>query len=177
MESNETLARAQCLSLWLARIFAFASFAAPVSVLVLGVAFVNFYDIAFANLQEIRGAGADMPPYLNVMSRWLLVATAGLYGAPLVVAAVYLQRLFASFAANIIFTSENVTRLRLIGRWLLVAALATNLSRYLYLEIMRDPREGFHLTILPVLYAAMIYVIAYVLEEANRLADDNAKYV
>lgn len=43
--------------------------------------------------------------------------------------------------------------------------------------ISRDPREGFRPTVLPVLYAAMIYVIAYVLEEANRMADENAKFV
>ena len=33
------------------------------------------------------------------------------------------------------------------------------------------------ITIMPVLHAAVIYVIAYVLEEANRLADENAKFV
>jgi hypothetical protein len=176
MEPNESLSRALWLSRWLARAFAFVCYVAPVALLLLGTAFVTFYEVAFSDLQSHR-LGTDMPPHLDVTRRWLLVATAGLYGAPLVVAAAYLRRLFESFSANAIFTTANVTRLRLIGRWLLVAAVAANVSQLLFLAILRDPREGFHLTVLPVLYAAMIYVIAYVLEEANRMADYNAKIV
>jgi hypothetical protein len=100
-----------------------------------------------------------------------------LYSAPLVVAAAYLRRLFESFAANEIFTLANVVRLRATGLWLLIAAVAANVSSFLFLVISGHPREGFHMTLLPLLYAAMIYVIAYVLEEANRMAEDNAKFV
>lgn len=176
MVPNEPLARAQLLSRWLARSLGFICYAGPVALLLLGTAFVIFYDVAFAELQGQR-LPSEMPPRLDVPGRWLLVAVAGLYAAPLVAAAAHLRRLFESFAANAIFTAANVTRLRTVGRWLLIAAATANVCQFLFLQILRDPREGFHLTIMPVLHAAVIYVIAYVLEEANRLADENAKFV
>jgi hypothetical protein len=168
--------RALALSRWLARLFALICFLVPVALVVLGTTFVVMYDQVFASLQ-VQGLDQMAPPHLDVARRWLLVGTVGLYCAPLVVAAAYLRRLFESFASNVIFTMANVARLRAIGRWLFVAAVATNLSNFLFLAISMHPREGFHLTILPLLYAAVIYVIAHVLEEANRMADDNAKFV
>lgn len=105
MEANSSLARAQRLSRWLARAFAFVCYAAPVALLLLGAAFVTFYDLAFADLKG-QTLGAEMPPHLDVTRRWLLVATAGLHAAPLVVAAAHLRRLFESFAAKVIFTGE-----------------------------------------------------------------------
>lgn len=175
-QTPDSFDRARRLSRWLSGVFAVTVYVVPVLVALMGIAFVSFYDEVFAALGD-NGLPATAPPYLSIPRRLLLVAAFALYCTPGLVTLVYLRGLFASFARGAVFTAGNVLRLRRIGVWLLVSVVTANLAQVLFFAISRHPEPDVDITLLPALYAAMIYVVAYVLEEANRIADDNSRFV
>jgi hypothetical protein len=178
METNTTASfqRARSLSRWIERLCTLLIVAAPLVLTLLSAGFVILYDEVFRMLQQ-HGLPPDAPPFLGVGRRLLLVGVLLLYAAPLWITATHGRRLFLSFSRDEVFTSHNVARLRAIGAWLLVSVLMANVAQGLFILIATPPDPDFDLSIAPAIYAAMVYVIAYVLEEANRIADENRKFV
>jgi hypothetical protein len=168
--------RARGLSQWLSRLFATCFYLGPALFAALAIAFFLLYDEVHAALVD-QGLSRNAPPFLSIPQRLLLIATLALYCAPTLVTIGYLRRLFASFAHGVVFTADNVRRLRGIGMWLLISVFTANISQALFLAVSRHPQPDFNLTVLPALYAAMIYVVAYVLEEANAVVEDNSRFV
>jgi hypothetical protein len=168
--------RARELSRWLSRLFATCLYMGPAALAALSIAFVLLYDQVHAALVD-QGLSHAAPPFLSIPQRLLLVATVAVYCTPTLITVRYLRELFASFAEGAVFTAHNVRRLRGIGNWLLISLVTANVSQAVFLVVSRHPQPDMNLTLLPALYAAMIYVVAYVLEEANRIVDDNSRFV
>ncbi len=168
--------RARSISRWLERLFKLLIVAAPLVIALLSAGFVLLYDEVFSTLAQ-HGLPPDAPPFLGVGRRLLLVGVLLLYTAPFWITATHLRRLFLNFSRDEVFTAGNVACLRAIGAWLLVSVLVANLAQGLFILIARPPDPDFNLSLVPAIYAAMVYVIAYVLAEANRMADENRKFV
>jgi hypothetical protein len=178
METNTTASveRARSLSRWIERLFALLIVAAPLVLALSSAGFVFLYDDVYSTLQR-HGPPPDAPPFLGIGRRLLLVGVLLLYAAPLWITATHVRRLFLSFSRDEVFTAHNVARLRAISGWLLVSVLMANVAQGLFILIATPPDPDFDLSLAPAIYAAMVYVIAYVLEEANRIADENRKFV
>jgi hypothetical protein len=174
--TTDSFQRARTLSRWIERLFALFIIAAPVGLTLVSVGFVLLYDDVYSALQR-DGLPPGAPPFLSVARRLMLVGVLLLYAVPLWMTANHVRRLFLNFSRDEVFTTHNVARLRSIGAWLLVSLLMANIAQGLFILIARPPDPDFDLSLAPAICAAMVYVIAYVLEEANRIADENRKFV
>ena len=76
----------------------------------------------------------------------------------------HLRGLFALYSRGIVFSDKNVARMKMFGLWLVVTAIVTNISGRLFVWLMGAPVHGFANAAMTVVYGAMIYVIAYVME-------------
>ncbi len=76
----------------------------------------------------------------------------------------HLRGLFALYSRGIVFSANNVARIKMFGLWLVVAAIVTNISGRLLVWLMGAPVHGFANAAITVIYGAMIYVIAHVME-------------
>lgn len=175
-EGIDSFGPARSISRWLDRFFTFVIFTAPLLLAALSVAFVLLYEQVFVILKS-QGLSAEMPPFLGVAQRLMVVGVVIIYCVPILIEAAYLRRLFSSFARQSVFTTENVMRLRSIGAWLIASAVMGNIAQALIFLITKHPNPDVNIVIMPVLYAAMVYVIAYVLEEATRIAHENEAMV
>lgn len=75
-----------------------------------------------------------------------------------------LRGLFALYGRGVIFAAENAQRMKGFGLWLAVTAIVINLSGRIFAAVIHVPLEGTANAALSVIYGAMIYVIAYVLD-------------
>jgi hypothetical protein len=75
-----------------------------------------------------------------------------------------LRALFALYSRGIVFGPENARRIKRFGLWLVASAIVVNLSGRIFTAVVHAPREGIANAALTVVYGAMIYVIAYVME-------------
>jgi hypothetical protein len=77
---------------------------------------------------------------------------------------IQLRALFALYSRGIVFSAKNVARLKMFGLWLVVTAIVTNVSGRLFVRLLGAPVHGSANAAMAVVFGAMIYVIAYVME-------------
>lgn len=102
---------------------------------------------------------------LSIGRRLLLTAEFLVVMAPNIFILFHGRRLFAGFARGQVFTEATIAHFKALGLWLIVSAV---LGIFAQMFVMK---------LLPFLYGAMTYVIAYVMAEARRIAADNAEIV
>jgi hypothetical protein len=88
-------------------------------------------------------------------------------------------RAFANFAKGRVFVPATIAHLRAIGLWLIVSGFASGMSQALFNVFARVHPVAHDLDFRPVLIAfgIGISVAAYVMAEAQRIADDNAAII
>ena len=81
-----------------------------------------------------------------------------------------LRGLFALYSRGIVFSADNVTRIKMFGLWLIVTAVVTNVSGRLFAWLLGAPVHAMANAALTLIFGAMIYVVGYVME-LGRAAD------
>jgi hypothetical protein len=119
------------------------------------------------------------PGSLSVGARAGALAAIVLSVAPSLLALHYAIRAFANFAKGRVFVPATIAHLRAIGLWLIVAGFASGFSEALFNVFARVTPVAHDLDFRPVLivFGIGISVAAYVMAEAQRIADDNAAII
>ncbi len=89
------------------------------------------------------------------------------------------RRVFANFAKGEVFVPSTIAHIRSAGLWLMVSAFASGVEQILF-NLFAGVRPLAHdLDLKPVLlvFGIAVYIAAYVMAEAQRVADDNAAIV
>jgi hypothetical protein len=121
--------------------------------------------VAPASLPFGPRAGAVLAVVLGVAPSLLVLHHAG--------------RVFANFARGLVFAVANIAHIRAIGLWLVVSGFASAVEQVLFnLATATTPvARDLDLKPLLIVFGVAVYVAAYVMAEAQRLADDNAAIV
>ena len=114
---------------------------------------------------------------ISIGRRLLLTADFLVAMAPTLLILLHGRRLFAGFARGEIFTDDAIAHLKSLGFWLIVSVVLGVFVQIFFFAIaqIRDP--DFDLNPLSLLYGAMLYVAAYIMAEARRIAADHAEIV
>jgi hypothetical protein len=119
------------------------------------------------------------PASLSVGARAGALVAIVLSVAPSLLVLHYAIRTFANFAKGRVFVHATIAYLRAIGLWLIVSGFASGLGQALF-NVFASVRPVAHdLDFRPVLivFGIGISVAAYVMAEAQRIADDNAAII
>ena len=95
-----------------------------------------------------------------------LAALAAVCAACSAMALLNLRRLFALYSQGLVFSGESAGRLKRFALWLVLTAIAINLSSRLYLPITGTAPGAPANVLATLLCGAMIWVIAHVMELA-----------
>jgi hypothetical protein len=76
----------------------------------------------------------------------------------------HLRGLFALYSRGTVFAADNIVRMKKFGLWLAVTGIVVNVSGRLFVLAMGAPVQGTANAAMAVVYGAMIYVIAYVMQ-------------
>ena len=89
------------------------------------------------------------------------------------------QRVFRHFKHGEVFTTAPIEHIRQTGLWLMISLGANFVGQILIDLAVRPPQEAVDLDADPLflLFGLGVYVAAYVMAEARRIADDNAGIV
>jgi Protein of unknown function (DUF2975) len=111
-------------------------------------------------------AGTTQIP-LNLLSfeqRCVAAALAALCTTCGVYALLQLRGLFVLYARGLVFSPNNILRIKRFGIWLVLASIAANISGRLFVLTTHTAVEGTANAAMAVVLGAMIYVIAHVME-------------
>jgi hypothetical protein len=76
----------------------------------------------------------------------------------------HLRGLFALYSRGIVFSAKNIARIKMFGLWLVVTAIVANVAGRLFVRLLGAPELGTPNAAMAIIFGAMIYVIAYVME-------------
>jgi hypothetical protein len=175
LDTAPSFHRARQLSRFVAAMLSISFWITAATLPAVMVAILFFHDAIHESL--VSGQPAITLASLAVGQRVSLVADLLLYSVPSLFILFYLRALFARFASGEVFTGANIARIRLIGLLLLVSAVTTNLAQVIFFRIVGVAEPDFDFKLLPLLYGAITYIAAYIITEAQRIADDNASIV
>jgi hypothetical protein len=152
------------IALWLAVALLVA---VPLVLLFMLPHLLNFLPDSAAAVAAAEWAKHSSRPFgdLSIGRRLLLTAEFLVAMAPNLFILFHGRRLFAGFARGEVFTEATIAHFKALGFWLIVSAILG-----LFVQM-------FVLKLLPFLYGAMTYVVAYVMAEARRIAADHAEIV
>ncbi len=88
-----------------------------------------------------------------------------------------LRGLFALYSRGIVFAAGNVARMKKFGVWLALTGIVANVSDHLFERALHAPVMGFANAPMEIVYGAMIYVIAYVMELAREADLERKEFV
>jgi hypothetical protein len=114
---------------------------------------------------------------LTIGRRLLLVVDFLAAMAPTLFILFHGRRLFAGFARGQVFTETTIAHLKGLGFWLIVSVVAGIFVQIFFFAVAEIRDTHFDLNPVSLLYGAMIYVAAYVMAEARRIAADHAEIV
>lgn len=109
--------------------------------------------------------------------RLLVAALGALCTTCQVLTLLQLRGLFALYSRGIVFAAGNVARMKKFGVWLAVAVIAANASDHVFARALHAPVTGVANVPVAVVYGAMIYVIAYVMELAREADLERQEFV
>ena len=126
-----------------------------------------------------RSAAVIAPASLSFGPRAGAVLAIFLGVAPSLLVLHHGRRVFANFAMGQVFAPPNIAHIRAIGLWLVVSGVAPGVEQVLFnlFAGVRPVAVDLDLRPLLIVFGAAVYVAAYVMAEAQRLADDNAAIV
>jgi Protein of unknown function (DUF2975) len=101
---------------------------------------------------------------LSVQQRCAVAGLAALCAACTALCLSHLYRLFGLYSRGIVFAENNVRRIKWFGIWLVAAAISANVSGRLFVWVTGGITESAANAALTVIFGAMIYVIAHVME-------------
>lgn len=121
--------------------------------------------VAPASLSFGARAGAIFAIFLGSAPSLLILHQAG--------------RLFANFAKGDVFVPSTIAHMRSAGLWLMVSGFASGVEQVLFNLFAGVSPAGHNHELKPVLlvFGVAVYIAAYVMAEAQRVADDNAAIV
>jgi hypothetical protein len=118
-------------------------------------------SIGNINLQS----GALIPlESLGFAQRLTAAGLAALCATCVGIALIHLRGLFVLYSRGTVFAADNIVRMKKFGLWLVVTGIVVNVSGRLFVQVMGTPVQGTANAAMAVVYGAMIYVIAYVME-------------
>ena len=130
---------------------------------------IGAMDSPPANAVAIAGLSAYQR--LSVAALMLLCSACG------AVMLLQLRGLFSLYARGVIFAPESVKRMKGFGLWLVVTGIAANISGRIFTAVVHVPTDGIANAALSVIYGAMIFVIAYVLELAREADLERKEFI
>jgi hypothetical protein len=101
---------------------------------------------------------------LGALQRCAVAGLAALCAACTALALSHLYRLFGLYSRGIVFAEHNIRHIKWFGIWLVAAAIAANVSGRLFVWVTGGVAESAANAALTVIFGAMIYVIAHVME-------------
>jgi hypothetical protein len=101
---------------------------------------------------------------LTLGQRLTAAGLGGLCSGCAAVVLTHLRGLFALYSRGIVFSANNVARIKMFGLWLVATAIVTNVSGRMFVWLIGAPVHGVTNAAMTVIYGAMIYVIAHVME-------------
>lgn len=125
-------------------------------------------------------SGVIVPPAsLSPAARAGAILAIALGVAPSLLVLHHARRAFANFARGNVFTSPTIAHIRAMGLWLTVFGVASGLSQILFNLFAGIRPVGQDPDFKPamVVFGIGVSVAAYVMAEAQRIADDNAAIV
>lgn len=169
------LSRARLLSRIMAWIFT-AAFLVLLTTLVAAPVFIAFpsLDGGIGLPHGIRISFADLSGWPAIGT----LAAVSLLVVPILFTLYHACKLFGYFAVGEVFTARPITQMRAAGMWL-TACFFTNIAGVLLLQFCGHKiLIGPHTEYFGVLFTGIATTIAaYVMDEARRLADENASIV
>ena len=130
-------------------------------------AYVSFTDIGLGlTIAEPQLHNPSLVPLdtITIGHRVVLAGLGALCAASSALVLLQLRGLFALYSRCIVFAMENATRLKKAALWLVVAAIATNLSGRIFVLITGGPRQGIANAASALIFGAMSYVVGRVME-------------
>jgi hypothetical protein len=122
-------------------------------------------NVANAEQQLHLHSLAEIPvDTLSVPQRCAVAALAALCAACTALALSHLYRLFGLYSRGIVFAENNIRHIKWFGIWLVAAAISANVSGRLFVWATGGSVESTANAALTVIFGAMIYVIAHVME-------------
>jgi hypothetical protein len=77
----------------------------------------------------------------------------------------------------VVFGSQNARRMKHFGLWLVLWAVASNLGERVFVAVILAPLQGTSNAAMAVVYGAMIYVIAHVMDLAREADLERKEFV
>ncbi len=123
--------------------------------------------------------GKDQPPGIALDSlsfgqRSALAVLAALCAACSGLALFHLRQLFALYARGETFAAANIRHLKRFALWLVASGIMVNVADHLFPTITGQPTHGFANAAMAVVYGAMTWVVAHVMD-LGRQADVERK--
>jgi len=127
---------------------------------------------------DIAGVTVD-PATLSVGHRAGAIFAILLGTAPSLLTLHHAARAFVQFASGEVFVSTAIAHIRSAGLWLIIASFATAVEQVLFNLFAAVSPIAHELRLRPTLLfvGLAVYVMAYVMAEAQRIAADNASIV
>ena len=128
---------------------------------------------------SVAGGTVIPPASLSFGSRAGAIFAIFLGTAPSVLILRHGERVFAHFAKGEVFAAEAIAHIRSAGIWLIVAAFAPAVEQISFnlFAAVRPVAHNLDLRPIMLFFGIAVYVAAYVMAEARRIADDNASFV
>ncbi|HEV2703662.1 MAG TPA: hypothetical protein VGV09_18700 [Steroidobacteraceae bacterium] len=105
---------------------------------------------------------------LSLQQRYAAAGLAALCATCNALVLSHLYRLFGLYCRGVVFSQANILRIKGFAMWLVAAAVATNISGRLFVRVTGINAESTANAALAVIFGAMIYVIAHVMELARQ---------
>jgi hypothetical protein len=134
-------------------------------------AFVSFsawgvgLNVADADQQLYLHSLARIPvDTLSIQQRCAVAGLDAVCAACTALALRHLYRLFGLYSRGIVFAENNIRHIKWFGIWLVAAAISANVSGPLFVRVTGGLTQSTANAALTVIFGAMIYVIAHVME-------------
>ena len=114
---------------------------------------------------------------ISIGRKLLLVSDFLVAMAPTLLILFHGRKLFAGFTRGQVFTEASIAHLKALGFWLIVSVVLGVFVQTFFFAVAQIRDHAFDIEPMTLLYGAMTYVAAYVMEEARRIAADNAEIV
>jgi hypothetical protein len=150
------------IGFWLTLLAAILVLAVP---FVPGNGMVGFYDVSVS----LNG--------LSFTQRAWVTLAMEMVALPMLFLTHHARRLFGHFARGEVFVLPVIADIRQAGLWLIVSFFANIAGETWLLATKTVPPGHVHETTWPLLIGIVTFIAAYVMEEAQRIAADNAEIV
>jgi hypothetical protein len=147
------------------------SWHASISFSELGVGVAIFDDVSSVPARSV------MLETLTFTQRAALSALAASGAAFTALTLHHLRRLFALYSRGAVFARENAHHLKRFALWLVVTAIALNISGRLYAWVTGTYPSGLSNAALALVLGGMIYVVARVMELAAEADEERREFV